>query len=223
MPSVPRFLVEQGEQPGRAVELSALPFTVGRARDCTCVLDDAGISRVHARCVKEGQSLYLEDAGSTNGTFVNGRRLRGGERHRLRGGDVVTLGPNVTWVFDDPATTAQIDPVQVPTPGLVIDDEAARVTVAGTLLYPPLSPNQFALLALLVENPGRVVEREEIVAQVWQPGDEVTDQTIDALVSRLRKRLHDADPDHEYIVTRRGFGLIFENRKLAPRDGEVRP
>jgi DNA-binding response OmpR family regulator len=47
---------------------------------------------------------------------------------------------------------------------------------------------------------------------VWGPEEEVTDQTIDALVSRLRKRLDEADPDYEYVITRRGFGLMFRNR-----------
>jgi DNA-binding response OmpR family regulator len=52
-----------------------------------------------------------------------------------------------------------------------------------------------------------------MVDRVWGSGEEVTDQTIDALVSRLRRRLLEADPDHDYVVTRRGFGLMFLNRK----------
>jgi DNA-binding response OmpR family regulator len=118
-------------------------------------------------------------------------------------------------VFDDPVTTTQIDPIHLPTPGLDLDIAAARVMVGGQLLSPPLSPNQFALLALLVEHAGRIVTREEIVAHVWGEDEEVSDQTIDALVSRLRKRLVEADAGHEYLITRRGFGMMFQNRKQA--------
>lgn len=212
MPTIPRFLIKEGAQQGQAVELTHFPFTVGRARDCDYVLDYSAISRQHARCTSDQQGVYIEDLGSTNGTFVNGRRLAVGEPYRLRAGDEISFGKVCLWVFDDPATTAQIPPVKVPLPGLVIEEATARVMVGGKLLYPPLSPNQFALLALLVANAGRIVERDEVVAAVWGPGTDVSDQTIDALVSRLRRRLQEVDPDHEYIVTRRGFGLLFENR-----------
>jgi DNA-binding response OmpR family regulator len=157
--------------------------------------------------------VFLEDIGSTNGTFVNGRRLDDGEAYRLRAGDEISFAGICKWIFDDPVTTAQIDPVQIPKPGLKIDMGAARVIIGGTALTPPLSPNQFALLALLYERAGRIVTREDICRSVWGTEEDITDQTIDALVSRLRKRLLEADPDHDYIVTRRGFGLMFQNRK----------
>ncbi|HVO69398.1 MAG TPA: winged helix-turn-helix domain-containing protein, partial [Aggregatilineaceae bacterium] len=175
--------------------------------------DYTEISRLHAQCTSDHLNIFVEDMGSTNGTYVNGRRLEPHEMYRLRAGDVVSFAQVCTWVFDDPATTSQIDPVQLPRPGLEIDIAAARVMIGGSPLYPPLSPNQFALLDLLVENAGRIVTREQMVDRVWGSGEEVTDQTIDALVSRLRRRLLEADPDHDYVVTRRGFGLMFLNRK----------
>jgi len=215
MPSIQRFLIHEGDQAGKTVELASFPFTIGRARDCGYVLDSSEISRLHARCVSDHLNIYLEDMDSTNGTFVNGRRLQPGEAHRLRAGDEVRFATVCRWVFDDPLTTTQIDPVQFPKPGLEIDAAAARVTIGGMPLYPPLSPNQFSLLALLYENAGRIVTREEICLSVWNTEEDITDQTIDALVSRLRKRLFELDPDHDYIVTRRGFGLMFQNRKQS--------
>lgn len=212
MPTAPRFIIKEGELAHRTVELETFPFTIGRARECDFVLDYTGVSRLHARLSSDHLNIYLEDLGSTNGTFVNGRRLAPGEQYRLRAGDEVNFAQVCTWTFDDPATTAQIDRVQLH-PGVAIDYAAARVTVGGMPLQPPLSPNQFALLALLYEHAGRIVTREEVVRQIWGVGAEASDQTIDALVSRLRKRLTDADPGHDYIITRRGFGLMFQNRK----------
>ena len=212
MPSIQRFRIQEGDHPHHIIELTAFPFTIGRARDCSAVLDHTEISRLHARCTSDHLNIFLEDMGSTNGTFVNDRRLDPGESYRLRAGDEVSFAQICTWVFDDPATTAQIDAVQFPLPGLELDLDVATVTVTGLLLDPPLSPNQFALLAMLVDHEGRIVTREELVAAVWGPDENVTDQTIDALVSRLRKRLQDADPAFDYIITRRGFGLMFQNR-----------
>jgi DNA-binding response OmpR family regulator len=58
-----------------------------------------------------------------------------------------------------------------------------------------------------------VVTREEIVREVWPEaqGLGVSEQAIDALVRRLRDRLTEVDPDHNYIVTVRGHGFRFEN------------
>lgn len=215
MPSIQRFLIQEGDNAGKEIELNAFPYTIGRARDCDIVLDYTEISRLHARVDTDHQNAILEDMGSTNGTFVNGRRLDSGQTHRLRAGDEVRFGTVAIWVFDDPVTTATIAPVNLPTPGLVIDMDAARVTIAGMPIYPPLSPNQFSLLSLLIENAGRIVTREEVCDYVWGSDEDVSDQTIDALVSRLRKRLSETDPEHDYIVTRRGFGLMFQNRKSA--------
>ena len=212
MPSVQRFLVQDGAQAGKTIDINVSPFTIGRARECSFVLDFTEISRLHAQCYVEHLNIFLEDMGSTNGTFVNERRLEIGERYRLRAGDVVRFARVCTVIFDDPATTSQIDPVDLPVPGLELDRDAAQVTIASVPLHPPLSPHQFSLLDLLVRNEGRIVTRDEVVAFVWGPEEDVSDQTIDALVSRLRKRLINADPGHEYLVTRRGFGLMFQNR-----------
>ncbi len=160
-------------------------------------------------------STCTSKTGSTNGTFVNGQRLEPGQPQRLRAGDVIHFGQSFSVVLDDPVTTIQIDPVQIPPPGLELNLDAATVAVGGQTLDPPLSPHQFALLALLVENAGRIVTREEIVGAIWGPGADIPDQTLDALVSRLRKRLQDADPAHDYLITRRGFGLMFQNRKQS--------
>lgn len=215
MPSIQRFWVQNGEHAGKAIELSAFPFTIGRARECDLVLDDTGMSRLHAQCDIDHLNILIEDMGSTNGTFVNGRRLESGEQYRLRAGDEIRFAHTCIVIFDDPVTTAQIDPVTMSIPGLEIDPDIARVTIAGTPLDPPLSPHQFMLINLLVDNAGRIVTRDEVCEYVWGPDEEVSDQTLDALVSRLRKRLIDADPEHDYIVTRRGFGLMFQNRKRS--------
>jgi pSer/pThr/pTyr-binding forkhead associated (FHA) protein len=53
-------------------------------------VDDPFASSAHARIFPRGQFMYIEDMGSTNGTYLNGRRLRAAER--LKPGDTVRIG-----------------------------------------------------------------------------------------------------------------------------------
>ena len=63
---------------GRSFHLLA-PTTVGRSPECDIFLDEAGISRLHARLRPMDFGLEIEDAGSTNGSFLNGKRVLRGE------------------------------------------------------------------------------------------------------------------------------------------------
>jgi len=85
-----------GLETGRVLTFDAAPATLGRAPDCTYVFEDASLSRVHARILREGGAFVVEDAGSSNGTFVNDERL---PRSLLGDGDRVRLGLVVTLRF----------------------------------------------------------------------------------------------------------------------------
>lgn len=53
---------------------------------------DKGVSRVHARIVRDSDAFYLEDVGSSNGTWLNGARLEVRTHVRLRSGDFISFG-----------------------------------------------------------------------------------------------------------------------------------
>src|SRR5436309_3061215 len=186
MPADPRLVLLEGfAQESQALPLDQYPFTIGRARECHLVIDHSQVSRVHARLELEHEQIAIVDLNSTNGTFVNGERLVPGQPRKLRAGDKICLGQICTVEFDDPGTTVQMAPIRLPVNGLVMDEDGAQVHVNGERLDPALSPGQFLLLSLLVKNEGRVVTREDIRYFVWGPQEDVSDQTIDALVSRL--------------------------------------
>jgi len=215
MPTAPRLVLLEGItslNDRQALPLEDYPFTIGRARDCSLIIDHTEVSRLHATLSWDHEQVVITDLNSTNGTFVNGERLLPNQPRRLRAGDKIALAKVCTLEFDDPGTTVQMLPVSIPVDGMALDEDGAQVLIDGIRLDPPLSPSQFSLLSLLVKNEGKIVTREDVRLSVWGSSEEVTDQTIDALVSRLRKRLEETDPSHEYILTRRGFGLLFHNK-----------
>ena len=87
----PRLVVvaAMGLDPGSEFELGD-GATMGRADGADIPVDDPFASSVHARIFPRSQFMYIEDMGSTNGTYLNGRRLRAAER--LKVGDTVRIG-----------------------------------------------------------------------------------------------------------------------------------
>jgi pSer/pThr/pTyr-binding forkhead associated (FHA) protein len=69
------FMISQGNQAGLSAELSAGVVMIGRGADCQLILDDDYVSTRHARVVGTPNGIYVEDLGSTNGTYVNGQRI----------------------------------------------------------------------------------------------------------------------------------------------------
>jgi hypothetical protein len=87
----PRLVVvaAMGHEPGAEFEVGE-GATMGRADSSDIPVDDAFASSAHARVFSRGDYMYVEDMGSTNGTYLNGRQLRQAER--LKVADVVRIG-----------------------------------------------------------------------------------------------------------------------------------
>ena len=90
----PRLVVENG--PGLVVG-TVFPLgqglTIGRSRSNELHVDDTFVSHMHARILKRGQFYFVEDLGSTNGTFVNDGRVDGNSQLRVR--DVLRMGETI--------------------------------------------------------------------------------------------------------------------------------
>jgi DNA-binding response OmpR family regulator len=72
-----------------------------------------------------------------------------------------------------------------------------------------LTTNEFTVLRLLVQNPGRVLDRDQILQELRGMDSDAFNRSVDITVSRLRQRLGD-DPGHpQYIRTVRGTGYVF--------------
>jgi hypothetical protein len=74
---------------GKRHELDKRRVVIGRSRDCDIQVADSNVSRRHAEVRQEGAAYWVVDLDSTNGTEVNGRRLK---RAKLKPGDTITVG-----------------------------------------------------------------------------------------------------------------------------------
>jgi pSer/pThr/pTyr-binding forkhead associated (FHA) protein len=70
-----RLVADGGPYDGRVFQVPMQPATVGRALENELVFDDPSLSRKHARLERDGDGVAIEDLGSSNGTFVNSRKI----------------------------------------------------------------------------------------------------------------------------------------------------
>ena len=93
-----RLVVRQGPIPGQIFELNRNEITIGRDIANDFVVNDAEVSRKHAKLTLEGDRYKIEDLNTTNGTYIDGQRLIG--PHVLAIGEIIMFGDNVGVIFD---------------------------------------------------------------------------------------------------------------------------
>ena len=87
---------------------------------------------------------------------------------------------------------------------LEINTDEHRVYVAGKEVL--LSRYEFDILLLLAKNRGKIMTKSRIFDTVWDMSDTADENTLNVHISRIRKKLKEADPDGDYIETVRGVG-----------------
>ncbi len=85
-----RLVRMNGPQQDRKIELPSPVCVLGRAPTASVRLEDESVSKEHARLSRDGDRVVIEDLGSSNGTFVNGRRVH--DKAEIRPGDLIRLG-----------------------------------------------------------------------------------------------------------------------------------
>jgi pSer/pThr/pTyr-binding forkhead associated (FHA) protein len=98
---MPVLLIHKSGQDVMKYEMTEDAVTIGRTRENTVALaGDSGISRTHCRIKRAGQTFVVEDAGSANGTRLNGKNI-GKSTAPLCSGDKIGIG-STQIEFDDP-------------------------------------------------------------------------------------------------------------------------
>ncbi len=139
-----QFVMRSGPTPGATYSLEGDQLVIGRDSSSSIAINDAEVSRKHARLNFQGGKYVIEDLGSTNGTFVNGQRLSGPAV--LKSGDVISLGEQIVLLYESLSTDAgatmishkapirtavAAQPVSVPAPAPAPQQPAAAAAPAA--------------------------------------------------------------------------------------------
>jgi pSer/pThr/pTyr-binding forkhead associated (FHA) protein len=124
--ATPRYVLRglSGNATGQQIPIHGV-VTIGRAPECQLRLDDEGMSRRHARLLPTETGIQVEDLGSTNGTYINGKRVLRGE---AKLGDVIAFDALQLRVAKPGQKT---EPVQVVTKQVVPKSSRRRETHPG--------------------------------------------------------------------------------------------
>lgn len=112
--------------------LPSRPITIGRSLQADFQVPDERISRIHCGIRAEGGTFIVKDLGSTNGTWVNDRRI---QEARLKFGDVIRVGHTVLEFEEKPrqkATSRLADVIEVELISESLSDSMHRLTEEAT-------------------------------------------------------------------------------------------
>lgn len=119
---MPKLLLKFSGMVLKDIPLDKPQITIGRKMDNDVVIDNLAVSGHHARVVEEKGTYFIEDTGSTNGTFLNETKI---QKQRLQPGDQIRVGKHML-IYEDETATAKPKPVSA----IVLDGDK-------TVLAPP--------------------------------------------------------------------------------------
>ena len=210
------FNVNKGLDGILIIPINGSSVTAGNSDAVDIKLENRFVSRRHFQVRFESDVFYISDLDSTNGTYLNGRKLNPNEQQILRDGDVVGLGVDeVLLVFSDPVGTVLT--VRIDTPfiarasrgddGDLVADSSSRDVWVRDKKLPSLPRKEFDILECLFQNRGQAVSRDDIAAAGWpERPDDVPNADIDQYIRRLRRKIEETPSDPKIILTRVGYG-----------------
>lgn len=122
------------------MEIPPRPFTIGRSSEADLQIVDERISRIHCGVRAEGDAYIIKDLGSTNGTWVNDRRI---QEVRLRFGDTIRVGHTVIAFESQPrqqATSKLPEVMEVELPSAPFSENLQRLADEAIQANRPPSP-----------------------------------------------------------------------------------
>jgi len=120
-----QFVMRSGPNTGEIYPLGTPEIIVGREASNGVAINDGEVSRKHAKLSLQGSTYVIQDLGSTNGTFINGKRIS--TPQVLNPGDAVSFGENIVLVYE-----AAFDPNAT----LVASSQASKTVVPASSPVP---------------------------------------------------------------------------------------
>ncbi len=177
------------------------------------VMDDY-VSHEHASILYSyGDGYFLlreRTTGSTNGTFINGKRIDPGMSYGLRDGYLIGLAQvagnyRIVLRFRESEDTLPglLNYEDISGKGININFEARRLWINGEEI--PLCRKQFDLLAFLYQNAGKACSKHLIAEKVWaEENGIVTQETIEQTIHRIRSAIEPDRANPRFIKTIHG-------------------
>jgi hypothetical protein len=168
------------------IDLKQGDMKIGRKPGCEIMIDNLAISGEHANIFTVGEDSFIQDMGSTNGTFINNKKIT---KHHLKNGDAVVIGKHTLvfltesararepedfakTVIISPAAREPMEPKPVPTPAAPVASESPAITVE-TLKKdaPPTKVDRHgALFVLSGVNSGKRIELMKKITNLGRTG-----------------------------------------------------
>jgi hypothetical protein len=205
-PAIARLILVSPDGPTRVYALDKDRLTLGRGEENDIVVNSPFVSRCHAEFRRDPTGVYsVRDMHSRNGTTVNGQRLF--HATPLHSGDVITIcGLSFTYQTSDDTVALSSRP---PAGAVAVDPARAEAWVDGTRVE--LSALEFRLLTLLESRAGTIVCKDDIAAHLWpRHPEDVSDERIEQLISRVRRKLGENSIRPRHLTTVRGIGYRLE-------------
>ncbi len=138
-------------------------IVVGRSSDLDMVLVEDMVSRKHARIAMQNDQIWIEDLGSTNGTFVNGEKIK---RARLKEGDRVLIGTSILKLIAGDGSADSTDAkIQLENVAAARRTSQAR-TMSGSIEEVPL-PDLLQLFGTSKKSGVLVIRTEDDVGRIF--------------------------------------------------------
>ena len=189
----------------RAYRVEAADAVVGRDPSCAIVLQGEGtavVSSRHARLVLQDGSWWLEDLGSRNGTFLNGRRITSGARQKVNLGDEISFGGTG--------------------PKLLAEEVAGRNLAATISEATPAVPMQTLMEArpAAPAPPPAPAGPRQVVRLSLRTGDgkKLVGQDVDVVIGRSRESIIRLEGDMALAVSRRHARIFYSGWKICIED-----
>jgi len=147
------------------LDLKQGDMKIGRRPGCDVFLDNLAVSGEHANIFTVGEDSFIQDLGSTNGTFINNKKIT---KHHLRNGDAVAIGKHtLIYMTDTQAATPQDFAKTV-----IISSAAVRDTAAAKPSPAPAPKSELRgeLVILSGANSGKRIELTKSITNLGKTG-----------------------------------------------------
>jgi phosphoserine phosphatase RsbU/P len=145
----------QGPDPGRRFSLDQPCTVMGRQADCPIHLPAKAVSRQHAQILQRGDGFFVEDLDSSNGTFLNGKRVDPNAPVQLSERDTLQVGPYVLALRPAPVIT--------PTEQSLIIREQVSALTLNESVYNQAPAQKLQVVLEISQNLGRTLDMEPLL------------------------------------------------------------